>query len=92
MMYDGDHMNGWGWAFMTVGSVLLWAVLIFAVVILIRHFTGSRPISFGNRPSPEDVLAQRFARGEIDEADYRQRLAVLAEQRQTPSHSGNHAS
>jgi putative membrane protein len=92
MMYDGDHMNGWGWAFMTVGSILLWAVLIFAVVILIRHFTGSQPISFGNRPSAEDVLGQRFARGENDEAEYRQRLAVLAEQRHPSPYTGNHPS
>jgi putative membrane protein len=92
MMYDGDHMSGWGWAFMTVGSILVWAVLIFAVVIVIRHFTGSRPISFGNRPSAEDVLAQRFGRGEIDEAEYRQRLAALAEQRHPNPYSGKHRS
>jgi hypothetical protein len=40
MMYDSDHMSGWGWAFMTAGSILVWAVVIFAVVMLIRHLTG----------------------------------------------------
>ena len=57
MMYYSDHMSGWGWAFMAVGSVLLWAVLIFAVVVLVRHFMGTRPISFGNRPSPRTASA-----------------------------------
>jgi hypothetical protein len=55
MMYYGDHISGWGWAFMAVGSVLLWAVLIFAVVVLVRHFMGVRPISFGNQPNPEEL-------------------------------------
>ncbi|MGW0230647.1 SHOCT domain-containing protein [Actinopolymorpha singaporensis] len=29
------------------------------------------------RPTPDDVLAERFARGEIDEDEYRHRLDVL---------------
>jgi putative membrane protein len=28
-------------------------------------------------PTPDQILAERFARGEIDEAEYRQRLATL---------------
>ena len=32
-------------------------------------------------PNPEDVLAQRFARGEIDEAEFRARMKVLGEHR-----------
>jgi putative membrane protein len=31
------------------------------------------------RPNPEEVLAQRLARGEIDPDDYRQRLQTLQE-------------
>jgi putative membrane protein len=29
------------------------------------------------RPAPEQLLAERFARGEIDEEEYRRRLARL---------------
>jgi len=86
MMYYGDHMSGWGWAFMAVGGVLLWAVVIIGLIVLIRHIMRSQPTRFGNRPSAEELLAQRYARGEIDEAEYRQRLAVLAEQPQSLSH------
>lgn len=32
---------------------------------------------FTDVPSPEQVLAGRFARGEIDETQYRERVAVL---------------
>ena len=86
VMDYGAHMNGWGWAFMVLGTVLFWAVLIAGIVLLVRR--GGRGNFWGsNRPSSEDLLAQRFARGEIDEGEYRQRVAVLAERLQTPSRS-----
>jgi putative membrane protein len=74
-----------GWIPMTVGMVLFWAVVITAVVLVIRYLAGLR----GTAASPpgcsqrraEDVLAERFARSEIDDEDYRQRLALLREHR-----------
>ena len=68
-MYYGDHMSGWGWTFMVLGTVLFWAIVIAGIVLLVRR--GRRGDSWGsNRPSPEELLAQRFARGEIDEAEF----------------------
>jgi putative membrane protein len=85
MGYDGD---GWGWAgwiLMTVGMVAFWAVVITAVVLAIRYLTGSRGSAATSTSSgqtrAEDVLAERFARGEIDENEYRQRLSALREYR-----------
>lgn len=86
-MYFGDHMSGWAWAFMGLGSVLFWAALIIGIVVLVRHFRGSNALGSGSRSSAEELLAQRFARGEIDEAEYRQRLAVLADRTQAPNRS-----
>jgi putative membrane protein len=85
MMYFGDHTSGWAWVFMGFGSVLFWSALIFGIVVLVRYWKGSNPFAAGSRASAEELLAQRFARGEIDEADYRQRLAVLADRTQSPS-------
>ena len=85
MMYFGDHMSGWAWVFMGFGTVLLWAALIFGIVVLVRYWKGSNPFAAGGRAGAEEVLAQRFAGGEIDEAEYRQRLAVLANRTQSPS-------
>lgn len=65
--------------------MLFWAALIFGIVVLVRYWKGSNLFAVGSRASPEELLAQRFARGEIDEAEYRQRLAVLANRTQTPS-------
>ena len=84
VMYYGDHMSGWGWAFMVLGTVLVWALLITAIVLLVRR-AGRGNFWGNNGPRPEELLAQRFARGELDETEYRRRLAVLAERPQTPS-------
>jgi putative membrane protein len=56
--------------------VLFWGIVILGIIGLVRYLTsGDR--STASRSTPEYVLAQRFARGEIDEQEYRQRLAVL---------------
>jgi putative membrane protein len=83
MFYYGHGMGGWGWFAMSVGMLLFWALLITAAVLLFRALSlGSErthaPGSPGEPgPSPEQILAERFARGEIDEEEYRRRLSVL---------------
>ncbi|WP_179476219.1 SHOCT domain-containing protein [Mycolicibacterium vinylchloridicum] len=84
MMFWSDHdMSGWGYTGMAIGMVVFWALVIVAIVALVRSGAGSsQPRAAAQIPppyteSPEQLLAARFARGEIDEADYQQRLAVL---------------
>jgi len=50
------------------------AVLAWGLIEVRRRDAGS-----GRRtaPSPEDILRERFARGEITEEDFRQRLRAL---------------
>jgi putative membrane protein len=87
MMYHG-WMWGWGWVgwtLMAVVMVLFWVGLITAIVLAIRYVAGSSNVAAGP-PSyrlsrPEDVLAQRFARGEIDDDEYRRRVRTLQEHR-----------
>lgn len=65
--------NWWDWLWMSAVMVAFWGGLIWLVVTLVRgERTGGT-----DRANPEDVLAERFARGEINEDDYRQRLDVL---------------
>lgn len=82
MFWYGHDPSGWGWFTMSVGMILFWAVLIVFAVLLFRSL--SRPVDSGasagragSGPAPEQLLAERFARGEIDEEEYRSRLAVL---------------
>ncbi len=72
-------MSGWAWVPWTVGLILLVAVLAAATVLIARSLR--RPAAAGPgtgvRPTPEQVLAERFARGDIDEQEYRTRLDIL---------------
>ncbi|MEU6776603.1 hypothetical protein [Streptomyces sp. NPDC046759] len=91
MWYDGGW--GWGgWIVMTVFMVLFWAVLIVGLVVLVRYLVGARHHQQPGSPPPpgeggwqdrraENLLAERFARGEIDEDEYKRRLALLREHR-----------
>lgn len=73
-MWDhGHHMGrGWWWA-MGVGWLIFLVLIGVVIVVVARHFTAS-----GRRSSSaEDLLAERFARGEIDEDEYRKRREIL---------------
>ena len=79
MFWYGEGMGWWGYALMTVSMLLFWGLLIVGVVALVRSL-GRSSRSDGPTESPanpEQVLAQRFARGEIDEEEYHGRLAAL---------------
>ena len=68
--------EGWGWGAWTVmmlGSVAFWGLLIWAVVALVRG-GDARPEP---KADPEQILAARFAAGEIDDDEYRRRLGAL---------------
>ena len=75
-MWDdrGDHMGrGWWWV-MGIGWLVFLALVVVLVVILVRHFTQNRPT---RSSTAEAVLAERFARGEIDEDEFRRRRDAL---------------
>ncbi len=55
--------------------LIFWTTVAVAIVFWVRHRGGWR-----RGPSAEDVIAERYARGEVGEAEYRERLAVLREQ------------
>lgn len=73
-----DGMGLWGYALMSISMVVVWGAIITGIVLLARSLRAPSP-----HPAPppprvaEDVLAERFARGEIDTAEYQNRLAVL---------------
>jgi putative membrane protein len=80
MMYWGGDTGGWGYVLMVLSFVLFWGTIITAIVLLARASgTGGRRYDGGapGRGVAEDLLAERFARGEIDENEYTARLAVL---------------
>ncbi|GAA2796278.1 hypothetical protein GCM10010441_21880 [Kitasatospora paracochleata] len=81
MMYWNDHgMSGWGIGLMTLTVLVFWALLVAGAVALFRHFARTPPpdgpVDPG-RPDPEQLLADRLARGEIEPDEYRTRLDAL---------------
>jgi putative membrane protein len=78
--WDGHGFAPWGFALMTVSMVLFWALVILAIVALVRYLGRSGRAARGT-VSAEELLAERFARGEIDEDEYHRRLETLSERR-----------
>jgi putative membrane protein len=79
MFWYGSGMGGWGYAVVTIGMAVFWGAVIYGIVALIRH--ANRDIAPSGEPAlppaPERLLAERFARGEIDGEEYERRLAGL---------------
>jgi putative membrane protein len=71
---------GWGaWLTMGVMMVVFWGLASAGIVLLVRYL-GSRQgeaAADGGRGSAEEILAERFARGEIDQDEYTRRRQVL---------------
>jgi len=74
---NGNGIDGWGYALMTVSMVLFWGLVIFAVVAFVRRSSRGDQSVAAARPTAEQLLAERFARGDIDEHEYRERLDAL---------------
>jgi len=75
---------GWGsWLVMGVTMVLFWGLIIAAIIALVRYLGATRETSrsIHGQARPEDVLAERFARGEIDENEYQHRRELLRQSR-----------
>ena len=75
-MWWHAHAGNWGgwWAFAWVcWMLIIWGGLATLAVGLVRRWRRWRPPP----GSPEDILAERYARGEISTEEYQQRLSVL---------------
>jgi putative membrane protein len=85
MMYTyGDHVSGWGYALGITSMILFWGLLTLAIAAAVRYLGRDRGGGVASPPAPppapptaEQVLADRFARGEIDADEYQQRLDTL---------------
>ena len=92
---------GWGWPgflWMGLGSLLWIALLGVAIWALVRLFShrapGANPLVSAPGLTPMEILRQRYARGEIDEATFarmRERLEggqIVTSEPQPPATPG----
>jgi putative membrane protein len=77
------HHGDFGWGHMLFGSlmmVLFWGGLILLIVLAVRYL-GHGSARGGERSSggktPLQILEERFARGEIDKAEFEERKQAL---------------
>ncbi|MEX1172061.1 MAG: SHOCT domain-containing protein [Chloroflexota bacterium] len=64
------HMDGWWWLAVPL-MIAFWSLVVWGVVTLVRGRDR------GAADRAEDILAERFARGELDETEYRRRRDLV---------------
>lgn len=80
MWWGHGHWTAADWLAMSLMMLAFWGLLVALMVSLVR-----RPKAHAKTPSiahpatgrADDVLAERFARGEIDEDEFTRRRALL---------------
>ena len=83
--YGPQMMWGWGWSGMILGPLfmlLMLAAAITAIVMVVRWVGG--PWQTPPSPLPPgraaiDILNERFARGEIDQAEYEAKRRLISQ-------------
>ncbi len=75
-LYDhmGYGMGYGGWFFGPLMMIVFFGLIVAAVIGAVRLFDGNKSTPV-NRA--QDILAERFASGEIDEAEYKKRKQAL---------------
>lgn len=85
MYWYGAHVGGWEYGLGVLAMLLFWGAVIVAIIAIVRYVGYGRrgeyprepPAAPARPPRAEEILAERFARGEIDVGEYRERLDVL---------------
>lgn len=75
--FEYGHMTLGGWWWMTLLWVVIIATTVFLVVRAQSADRGRDPGAPTTRPNPQELLAERYARGQIDEDEFRRRRDVL---------------
>lgn len=79
-MWFGGH-TGVGWMLMSVGMIAFWGVIAWAIVAVVRDGRLRRN---GVLTPPDEVLANRLARGEISTDEYQRACEMLKTEQAQP--------
>lgn len=73
----GAHMGDYGGGMMWFGGLVMLAVLVLIVWAIVRGFDQTSGSVTPTTESATRILADRYARGEIDSDEYRERASEL---------------
>lgn len=75
--WEGMGHHGWGFMHGPFSIILVLLFIFLAVAIFRRVFHGKGMCTHGGASSALDTLSERFAKGEIDEEEFRAKRDVL---------------
>lgn len=73
----------WGWGHMFFGGfmmIVFWGAIVVLVVLLVRWLahTDASGSTTSRRPTPLEILQERYARGEIEKQEFEERKRDLS--------------
>jgi putative membrane protein len=77
MHWNGDS-SWWAWLAITLMMLTFWTVVGVAIWAVFRHLSpNSSAPSISPTTTADEILRQRYARGELDDEELRHRLETL---------------
>ncbi len=78
MWHDAWEHGGWGMGFAFIPMLLFWILVFTAIVLLVRYLLRQvSAVQAEEQDTAIKLLRERFARGDIDQQEFEQRLSVL---------------
>lgn len=77
---EWGHMGGgtgWGWSWLLLALLLIGVGVLAVVLVRVLGSRGGPPSATGGRSRARQILDERFALGEIDGAEYDERIRGL---------------
>ena len=71
------HMDGFGWGMMGMGWLFMFVIVGLVVWAVVQTTSNSHRRDDDTTAPAQRILAERFARGEIDDEEYRRRSDEL---------------
>jgi len=86
-----EHMGPHMWLH-GIGSFLFWALIIVAIVMIIRHFRSGKHRAWAEHCRPKSeamtLLETRYVQGEIDQEEFRTKKRELEGKEPDPAKEG----